>query len=153
MCGICGLAGQADNKIISAMLERIAHRGPDDSGIYLTETRAQETIGLGHRRLSIIDLSPAGRQPMSSSDGRIWITYNGEVYNFPELRRTLESLGYGFRSDTDTEVVIAAYREWGERCVEKLNGMFAFAIWDAEEEKLFIARDRLGIKPVYYAQT
>jgi asparagine synthase (glutamine-hydrolysing) len=153
MCGICGLVGQADNQIIGAMLDRIAHRGPDDFGIYLSETRTQEVAGLGHRRLSIIDLSTAGHQPMSSTDGRIWLTYNGEIYNFLDLRRELESKGHRFRSSTDTEVVIAAYREWGERCVERLNGMFAFAIWDVEEEKLFLARDRLGIKPLYYAQT
>jgi asparagine synthase (glutamine-hydrolysing) len=153
MCGICGLIGQADNQIINEMLDRIAHRGPDDSGIYLSETRTQEVVGLGHRRLSIIDLSPAGHQPMSSMDGRIWITYNGEIYNFLELRRELESLGHRFRSNSDTEVVIAAYREWGERSVERLNGMFAFALWDVDREKLFLARDRLGIKPLYYAET
>ena len=153
MCGICGLVGQADSETISSMLGTIAHRGPDDSGVYVTETSRGETVGLGHRRLSIIDLSAAGHQPMSSLDGRIWLTFNGEIYNYLEIRQDLISRGHRFRSNTDSEVIIAAYQEWGEQCVIRFNGMFAFAIWDITLEKLFIARDRLGIKPVYYAQT
>ncbi|KAF0221975.1 MAG: asparagine synthase (glutamine-hydrolysing), partial [bacterium] len=153
MCGICGLVGQADSETISSMLGTIAHRGPDDSGVYVTETSRGETVGLGHRRLSIIDLSAAGHQPMSSLDGRIWLTFNGEIYNYLEIRQDLISRGHRFRSNTDSEVIIAAYQEWGEQCVIRFNGMFAFAIWDITLEKLFIARDRLGVKPVYYAQT
>lgn len=153
MCGICGLVGQADNEKISSMLRTIAHRGPDDFGIYVSETAGGETIALGHRRLSIIDLSAAGHQPMSSIDGHIWLTFNGEIYNYLDLRQDLLSRGHKFRSNTDSEVIIAAYQEWGEQCVTRLNGMFAFAIWDNRLQKLFIARDRLGIKPVYYAQT
>ncbi len=148
MCGIAGLWGRASQPVLEAMLAQIAHRGPDGSGVEISGS-----IGLGHRRLAIIDLSPAGRQPMSSSDGCIWITFNGEIYNYRELRRELQLHGHAFRSSSDTEVIIAAYREWGERCVERLNGMFAFAIWDSSRRRLFLARDRLGIKPLYYADT
>lgn len=127
------------------MCRQMVHRGPDDGGYYLNSF-----IGLVHRRLSIIDLSPAGHQPMSNEEGTLWITYNGEVYNFPELRVELESKGYRFRSHTDTEVILHLYQELGEKCLERLNGIFAFAIWDAKRNKLFLARDRLGIKPLYY---
>jgi len=153
MCGICGIAGKADRSLISSMLGRIAHRGPDDEGIYIDQTPAGEAVGLGHRRLSIIDLSPAGHEPMSDSTGRVWLTFNGEIYNFKDLRRTLEGLGHRFRSETDAEVIIYAYLEWGADCLRRLNGMFAFAIWDSRDETLFLARDRLGIKPLYYANT
>jgi asparagine synthase (glutamine-hydrolysing) len=153
MCGICGVVGQADEQLIKTMLARIAHRGPDDEGIYLAATSDGQRIGLGHRRLSIIDLSPAGHEPMSDAGGKIWLTYNGEIYNFKELRRELEARGHRFKSETDAEVIIYAYLEWGHECLSRFNGMFAFAIWDARDESLFIARDRLGIKPLYYADT
>jgi asparagine synthase (glutamine-hydrolysing) len=153
MCGICGVAGQADESLLKAMLSRIAHRGPDDEGIYLTSTSTGQRLGLGHRRLSIIDLSPAGHEPMTDASGEIWLTYNGEIYNFKSLRRQLEAAGHRFRSDTDAEVVIYAYREWGRDFLSRLNGMFAFALWDGRDETLLLARDRLGIKPLYYAET
>jgi asparagine synthase (glutamine-hydrolysing) len=153
MCGICGVAGRADEQLIKKMLEPIAHRGPDDEGVYVAETSADERVGLGHRRLSIIDLSPAGHEPMSDASGQIWLTFNGEIYNFKELRRRLEGLGHRLRSDTDAEVIIYAYREWGRGCLSLLNGMFAFALWDSRDESLLLARDRLGIKPLYYADT
>lgn len=127
------------------MTDIVSHRGPDGEGQYI-----DGHIGLGHRRLSIIDLSPAGHQPMQTRDGRFTITYNGEVYNFKELRVQLEAIGYHFYSNTDTEVVLKAYAEWGEKCLTKFNGMFAFAIWDKKDQKLFLARDRYGIKPLYY---
>jgi asparagine synthase (glutamine-hydrolysing) len=153
MCGICGVAGQADESLMRAMLARIAHRGPDDEGIYITKTADGQQVGLGHRRLSIIDLSPAGHEPMSDASGKVWLTYNGEIYNFKSLRRELEACGHRFRSDSDAEVVIYAYIEWGRDFLSRLNGMFAFAIWDARDESLLLARDRLGIKPLYYADT
>ena len=108
-------------------------------------------LAFGFRRLSIVDLSPAGHQPMASQDKREWIIFNGEIYNYLELRAELISLGHQFHTGTDTEVILAAYRQWGEACVERLNGMFALAIWDAVEKSLFIARDRFGEKPLYYA--
>ena len=135
------------------MLARIEHRGPDDEGIYIAETSSGNRVALGHRRLSIIDLSPAGHEPMPDASGTVWLTYNGEIYNFKELRRELESLGHRFKSETDAEVIIYAYIEWGRECLSRFNGMFAFAIWDARDQSLFIARDRLGIKPLYYADT
>jgi len=153
MCGICGVVGRADEQLIKKMLGRIAHRGPDDEGVYVAETSAGERVGLGHRRLSIIDLSSAGHEPMPDATGRIWLTYNGEIYNFKTLRRELESLGHSFKSNTDAEVIIYAYLEWGRECVQRFNGMFAFAIWDLRDKSLFIARDRVGIKPLYYADT
>ncbi|MFY9610540.1 MAG: asparagine synthase (glutamine-hydrolyzing) [Blastocatellia bacterium] len=153
MCGICGVVGQADEQLLKSMLARIAHRGPDDEGLYIAETSAGERVGLGHRRLSIIDLSPAGHEPMPDAGGNIWLTYNGEIYNFKELRRELEARGHCFKSETDAEVIVYAYVEWGRECLSRFNGMFAFAIWDARDESLFIARDRLGIKPLYYSNT
>lgn len=153
MCGICGVVGRADQELIRNMLARIAHRGPDDEGIYVAGTSTEDRVGLGHRRLSIIDLSAAGHEPMPDESGRIWLTYNGEIYNFQSLRAELERLGHRFKSNTDAEVIIYAYLEWGHACVSRFNGMFAFAIWDARDESLFLARDRLGIKPLYYADT
>jgi len=150
MCGIAGILN-FDTAPVSPiylrnMTDAIAHRGPDGEGHFI-----DGALGLGHRRLAIIDLSPAGHQPMASSSGSHVISYNGEVYNFQELRVELEALGYQFRSKTDSEVVINAYLAWGERCVERMNGMFAFAIWDKVKRELFLARDRYGIKPLYYA--
>ena len=127
------------------MTDAIAHRGPDGEGFY-----TDSFIGLGHRRLAIIDLSPAGHQPMLTQDGQYAVVYNGEIYNFQELKAELESIGHQFRSRTDSEVVLHAYAEWGSGCVNRFNGMFAFAIWDKTRQVLFLARDRYGIKPLYY---
>lgn len=151
MCGIAGyinLSGEPVSPvIIKRMTDEIAHRGPDGEGQW-----SEENVALGHRRLAIIDLSPAGHQPMISSDHRFVLTYNGEIYNFRELRSELEAAGYWFRSQTDSEVVLHAYAEWGEKCLDRFNGMFALAIWDRKEKSLFLARDRYGIKPLYYSE-
>ncbi len=153
MCGICGITdkkgGYIQDKVIRDMAGRMAHRGPDDSGIFL-DLKAIPHAGLGHRRLSIIDLSAVGRQPMSNEDGKIWIVLNGEIYNYPELKEELKRKGHIFKSDTDTEVVIHLYEEYGASCVRYLRGMFAFAIWDGRDRSLFIARDRIGKKPLVY---
>src|SRR5438034_6024728 len=146
MCGIAGIVGSGDRRTVIEMTAALAHRGPDGEGIVAPEG---EPFTFGHRRLSIIDLSPAGSQPMSNPGGRFWINYNGEVYNYVDLRRTLESRGRSFRSQSDTEVVLAAYEAWGPGCLERLNGMFAFAIWDRANRSLFLARDHLGVKPLY----
>lgn len=150
MCGICGIyylsrERAVDEARIVAMARSLRHRGPDDEGWYL-----DGNLGLGHQRLSIIDLSPCGHQPMSSADERFWITYNGEIYNYLELRQQLVGKGHRFRSHSDTEVLLHLYEEEGPACVHRLNGMFAFTIWDSRERVLFAARDRLGIKPLYY---
>lgn len=151
MCGIAGyinLQGEPTSPvIIKRMTDEIVHRGPDGEGQWI-----EDNVALGHRRLAIIDLSPAGHQPMISTDHRYVLSYNGEIYNFRELRAELESAGYWFRSQTDTEVLLHAYAEWGEGCLDRFNGMFAFAIWDRKEKSLFMARDRYGIKPLYYAR-
>lgn len=149
MCGIAGIVsteyGGVDAASIRAMCQTIVHRGPDDEGILV-----KGHAGVGMRRLSIIDLA-GGHQPLSNEDGTIWIVYNGEVYNFLELRPDLESRGHHFRTHTDTEVIVHLYEELGARCVEKLRGMFAFAIYDERRRRLLLARDRLGIKPLHYA--
>ncbi len=149
MCGIAGIFNldgrPVSQNILRKMTDIIKHRGPDGEGFW-----SNTCIGFGHRRLAIIDLTPAGHQPMQSDDGNLIIIHNGEVYNFQNLRIQLEAKGYMFHSTTDTEVVLKSYQEWGEKCVEHFNGMFAFAIWDVKNKKLFIARDRYGIKPVYY---
>jgi asparagine synthase (glutamine-hydrolysing) len=142
MCGIAGFNWK-DNPAIEAMTEAMRHRGPDDRGTYL-----DDSVSLGHTRLSILDLSPKGHQPMYFQN--LAIIFNGEIYNFQEIRKELESFGYGFTSGCDTEVIIAAYHRWGDRCVEKFNGMWAFCIYDRDKQTLFISRDRFGIKPVYY---
>ena len=152
MCGISGKlnfeqAAPVDASLIRAMLETIRHRGPDDEGVYLGSQ-----VGLGHRRLSIIDLK-SGHQPLSNEDGTIWIVFNGEIYNFRELRASLLSKGHVFRTHSDTEVIVHLYEEFGPQCLEKLRGMFAFAIWDERTKTLFLARDRVGIKPLYYCET
>ncbi|HXG67866.1 MAG TPA: asparagine synthetase B, partial [Blastocatellia bacterium] len=134
------MVGQSDHQLIQNMLARIAHRGPDDEGIYLAETSTGERVGLGHRRLSIIDLSPAGHEPMPDARQELWLTFNGEIYNFRELRRELERHGHQFRSESDAEVLLYAYRQWGRDFLDRLNGMFAFAIWDARDESLLLAR-------------
>jgi asparagine synthase (glutamine-hydrolysing) len=155
MCGIAGLIGINPAATILRMLARIEHRGRDDEGVWTSGSIDDEgrRASLGHRRLSIIDPTPAGHQPMLSDDGRFVLTFNGEIYNYRELREELQSKGRGFRTDTDTEVLLVAFAEWGaEGCLARLNGMFAFAVWDAEQRQLTLARDRLGIKPLYYAQ-
>jgi asparagine synthase (glutamine-hydrolysing) len=149
MCGICGkLYFEQDRHVDPLTIKRMAdsmhHRGPDDGGAYVSGN-----VGLGHRRLSIIDLM-RGKQPISNEDERLWIVFNGEIYNYQELRQVLLSNGHKFRTDTDTEVILHGYEEYGEACVAKLRGMFAFAIWDDRKKILFIARDRVGIKPLYY---
>lgn len=148
MCGICGKYSPAGVRAaeIQPMLDAIAHRGPDDEGVYV-----DGRIALGNRRLSIIDL-PGGRQPIANEDETIWVVYNGEIYNYPALRHELQQRGHIFRTHSDTEVVVHLYEEMGERCVEKLRGMFAFALWDGNQHKLLLARDRLGQKPLFYAQ-
>jgi len=132
-----------------AMAETLIHRGPDDSGVWAA---SDGSVALAHRRLSIVDLSPLGRNPMTWDDGRLWITFNGEIYNFRELRRELQEHGHRFRTKTDTEVILAAYDQWGVECLTKLVGMFAFALWDQQNRRLWLVRDRLGKKPLFYAQ-
>ncbi|PJB67590.1 MAG: asparagine synthetase B, partial [Armatimonadetes bacterium CG_4_9_14_3_um_filter_66_14] len=180
MCGIHGLwhldGRPADLARLRAAATAMRHRGPDDEGYLLADTRARRLVTCGgsdtdqrlalpemeafsgerfdlafaHRRLSILDLSPAGHQPMASADGDLWIAYNGEVYNYLELRDELRAAGHVFSTGTDTEVLLAAYRAWGADCLSRFNGMWAFALWDAANDTLFCARDRFGIKPFYY---
>jgi len=152
MCGICGII-RFDNKpaqepLIRGMMVKMKHRGPDDEGIFI-----EENISFGFVRLSIIDLSPAGHQPMISSDNRFVIVFNGEIFNYIELRDELITIGYKFKTETDTEVLLNAYIEWGKECLNKFNGMWAFVIYDRHEKKVFCSRDRFGIKPFYYLQT
>ena len=152
MCGICGELrlqhGQANAETVTAMLKHLQRRGPDDEGIYV-----RNQVALAHRRLAIIDLSANGRQPMHNQTQSLTIVFNGTIYNYPQLRKELQSQGRTFKSSSDTEVILQAYEQWGEQCVERLIGMFAFAIWDARVNKIFLARDRLGIKPLYYSLT
>jgi len=149
MCGICGqfnFSGKpVSQSTVEAMMVTIRHRGPDSAGHFV-----RGPVGLGHLRLSIIDLSEAGSQPMSASNGAFWIVFNGEIYNYAELKRELEQRGESFRSTSDTEVLLRLYERMGPACLEKLEGMFAFAIWDDSAQELFLARDRIGIKPLYY---
>src|ERR1019366_8761026 len=159
MCGICGVIGiersELGEAITRRMMEALWHRGPDEDGILVAPSAA-----LGMRRLSIIDL-PGGHQPAFNETGNVGVIFNGEIYNFQQLRKTLEGLGHAFRTHSDTEVIVHAYEEWGEQCVSELRGMFAFAVWDsrscgtngdaARHARIFLARDRLGIKPLYYA--
>ena len=175
MCGIAGILSlgatppPVDVAVLQRMNDRQAHRGPDGEGFLVgwresgsfahalvphtrgCDGRAAVQVALGHRRLAILDLSDRGLQPMSAGDPRVWIVFNGEIYNHQELRRDLETRGYRFASRTDTEVLLVAYREWGDACLARLQGMFAFAIWDGNRGRLLCARDRLGIKPFYYA--
>ncbi|MCA9876924.1 MAG: asparagine synthase (glutamine-hydrolyzing), partial [Thermomicrobiales bacterium] len=149
MCGIAGIAnltGQAVSApAVAAMAEVMQHRGPDSDGVWI-----DGPVGLGHRRLAIIDLSPGGHQPMGNETGDIVIVYNGELFNFQKLRVELEGAGHRFHSSSDTEVIIHAYEEWDEACLQRFNGQFAFAIWDSRRQRLFLARDRFGVKPLYY---
>ncbi|MGE5831918.1 MAG: asparagine synthase (glutamine-hydrolyzing) [Methanomicrobiales archaeon] len=150
MCGIAGIFNQnngtVDKSLLEAMSDRIRHRGPDGGGIHL-----DGPIGLAHRRLAIIDLTDAAEQPMTNEDGALWLVYNGEIYNYLELREELAGRGHTFRSQGDSEVVLHAYEEWGKDCLARFNGMWAFALWDSRRSELFCARDRFGIKPFYYA--
>src|ERR1700704_5756686 len=159
MCGICGVIGiqctEQAEAITCRMMEALRHRGPDEDGLLVAPS-----VALGVRRLSIIDL-PGGHQPVFNEAGNVAVVFNGEIYNFRQLRGTLEGRGHAFRTHSDTEVIVHAYEEWGEECVGELRGMFAFAVWDARasgttgdaarQARVFIARDRLGIKPLYYS--
>src|SRR5919106_6402631 len=153
MCGINGIAlstrsGRSlDRSVLERMRDVIAHRGPDDVGIFI-----DGKVGLGHRRLSIVDVK-SGHQPMTNEDDSLQITYNGEIYNHADYRDELESRGHVYRTHCDTETILHLYEEYGASCVQHLRGMFAFAIWDKHKRELFIARDRLGVKPLYYAHT
>jgi asparagine synthase (glutamine-hydrolysing) len=153
MCGIAGIISSEPEARIRAMLDSIEHRGRDDEGVWTSEAIDDEgrQACLGHRRLSIIDTTSAGHQPMLSVDGRYALTFNGEIYNYLELKAQLAARGHRFRTETDTEVLLAAFIEWGVDCLPRLNGMFAFAIWDEQRRELTLARDRVGIKPLYYA--
>ena len=152
MCGIAiaiGLNGRPIERVaIERMAKSLFHRGPDDSGIYL-----DGAVGMGFRRLSILDLSEAGHQPMVSEDEQYVLVFNGEIFNYVELRSELRQLGYQFRSSGDSEVLLAAYREWGRECLSKLNGMWAFVIYDRRHRRIFGSRDRFGVKPLYYSRT
>src|SRR5579864_959827 len=150
MCGICGIVTHnvglvPDRGLLERMRDLIAHRGPDGAGLHLGPD-----VGLGHRRLSIVDVAH-GQQPMYSVDRRFVIVYNGEVFNHPELKAQLEAAGVRYRTRSDTETVLHLFERFGERAVERMRGMFAFAIWDSLERRLFLARDRYGVKPLYYA--
>ncbi|MBC8042487.1 MAG: hypothetical protein IAF08_03490, partial [Rhizobacter sp.] len=173
MCGIAGTIGFANEPLLERMTNVIAHRGPDDRGTKIF-TRDHLSVGFGFRRLSIIDLSPAGHQPMqttyfnssnnssqahgsqsgigTSPDESLWIIFNGEIYNYEPLRDELRAKGYTFKSGTDTEVILHAYHAWGTDCVKRFNGMWGFAIYDLKKNRVFISRDRLGVKPIYYAR-
>ncbi|TVT48586.1 MAG: asparagine synthetase B, partial [Sedimenticola thiotaurini] len=149
MCGIVGIfdtKGQReiDRDLLSRMNETQFHRGPDEGGLH-----TEKGLGFGHRRLSIIDLA-SGQQPLFNEDYTVVVTYNGEIYNFGELSDELKSLGHVFRTHSDTEVIVHAWEAWGEACVDRFRGMFAFAVWDRNKQTLFLARDRLGIKPLFY---
>jgi asparagine synthase (glutamine-hydrolysing) len=153
MCGICGQvrfdARPADEAVVGRMRDSLRHRGPDDEGLW-SEAYPDGGVALGHTRLSIIDLSSAGHQPMSDPSGRFYLTYNGEIYNYREIRSELERDGAIFRTQTDTEVIPASYAKWGTACLSRFIGMFSFALWDRNTRRLFCARDRLGVKPFYY---
>lgn len=153
MCGIAGIVGVEPERIIEAMLQSVEHRGRDDQGVWVSEAidSSERRACLGHRRLAIIDPSPAGHEPMLSADGRYVLTFNGEIYNYRELREELRSLGHEFRTDCDAEVLLAAISEWAWDAVPRFNGMFAFAVWDNKERTLTLVRDHVGIKPLYYA--
>jgi len=150
MCGITGIVElqdvPVDPSVVRRMTSVIAHRGPDDEGFHF-----ERGVGFGHRRLAILDLSPGGHQPMASPDGATWIVFNGEIYNFRELRRQLEQYGHQFRTQSDTEVLLAGYRQWGNGCWSRLDGFFALAIWDRPARSVTLVRDPFGIKPLFYA--
>lgn len=153
MCGIVGVVGSGDESILQKMNRLQVHRGPDDEGTWHSRVDGVGFVGLGSRRLAILDLSAAGHMPMQSADGRFTIVYNGEIYNHLEIRAELKAAGYAFRSSSDTETVLYAFSHWGAGCVTRFNGMFAFGIWDGQKNRLFLARDHFGIKPLYYSLT
>ncbi len=149
MCGICGVAlldpdQRVDEEVLVAMRDTLAPRGPDEAGLYL-----DGNVGLASRRLSIIDLAE-GHQPMANEDGSVWVVFNGEIYNFKDVRHFLQARGHTFRTNSDTEVILHAYEEEGLDCLDRFNGMFAFALYDKNARQLFIARDRIGVKPLHY---
>jgi asparagine synthase (glutamine-hydrolysing) len=150
MCGIVGYSGDFPSEVLSVALEQISHRGPDDAGVFF---KHKCQIGLGHTRLSILDLSQHGHQPMLSDDGDVTLVFNGEIYNFRELREELEAIGHQFRGNSDTEVLLRLYMVEGESVLRRLNGIFAFALWDSRSQALLVARDGLGVKPLYYTAT
>jgi asparagine synthase (glutamine-hydrolysing) len=150
MCGITGIFDtQGPGEISRAVLERMNesqhHRGPDEGEVYIAAG-----IGLGHRRLSVIDIA-TGQQPLSNADGSVVVVFNGEIYNFKPLMTELQALGHVFHTHSDTEVIVHAWESWGAHCVQRFRGMFAFALWDRNQQMLFMARDRMGVKPLYYA--
>ena len=148
---MCGIYGVINRKVrreqAMECLDTMIHRGPDGFGLW-----QEDGVTLGHRRLAILDLSSAGSQPMSYANERYWMTFNGEIYNFIEIREELQHKGYTFRGNSDSEVIMAAYCEWKEKCVDRFNGMWTFAIWDRQEKSLFLSRDRFGVKPLYYTE-
>ena len=148
MCGISGILSWSqppDRGVLKNMNDSLAHRGPDAEGIHINGP-----LGLAHRRLSVIDLTKAANQPLADITGQYWITYNGEIYNFKAIRQELEATGARFKTQSDTEVLLEAYKRWGLECLDHFNGMFAFALWDGPRQRLFLARDRLGKKPLFY---
>src|SRR2546422_3048645 len=147
MCGICGFTGASNHDLLRSMTTSLIHRGPDDEGYY-----EDDRVSMGCRRLRIIDLE-GGRQPMTGEDGSTWLVYNGELYNYPALRRGLQNCGHRFRTNCDTECIVHAYEEFGLNFPNTLSGMFATAIWDARKQRLVLVRDRIGMKPLYYART
>ncbi|MGA9589631.1 MAG: asparagine synthetase B, partial [Salegentibacter sp.] len=148
MCGIAGIIGpKINNEELDKMLEAQKHRGPEHTGTYIDSCIA----AIGHNRLSIIDLSPEANEPFCDNSARYYLSFNGEIYNYKELREELR-LSYNFKTASDTEVLLAAFLKWGKDCLQKFNGMFAFAIWDSAEKKLFAARDRFVVKPFYYSE-
>jgi len=160
MCGICGKLNVGGKEISEELIRRmnaaLAHRGPDDEGVYVSQASSRSgpqsvSIGLGHKRLSIIDLAKTGHQPMANESKTVWIVFNGEIYGFDKLKRELERHGHRFSSKSDCEVIIHLYEEEGIQCLQKLNGMFAFALWDSRNQTLYLVRDRLGIKPLVYS--
>src|SRR5262245_32775479 len=149
MCGVAGIVDShglapCDLDRVVRMRDSLVHRGPDDAGLF-----SDGLAALGHRRLSIVDLA-GGAQPMSNEDQTIWVAYNGEIYNHADIRRDLEHAGHVYRTRSDTETIVHAYEQWGEDCVSRFRGMFAFALWDARQHRLMLARDRLGVKPLYW---
>jgi len=148
MCGIAGIfapGGRTSIEAVRTMLAAMSHRGPDDTG---TESLGAGEVVLGHLRLSILDLSPLGHQPMATPDKKIWVVFNGEIYNFREIKAELDHFGWKFQSGSDTEMILAAYRQWGLDAVKRFRGMFAFALWDVDKKVLHLCRDRFGVKPL-----